>query len=415
MTEEAPAAVETPREVGVLPLSDVRILAVEQYGAGPFGSIHLAELGADVIKIEDPDTDGDIGRFVPPHDGTGDSLFFETFNHNKRSVGLDLSHPEGREVFERLVRRSDVVYSNLRGDVPTKLRLRYDDLRHLNPRIVCCSLSGFGMSGPHASAPGYDYILQGLAGWMWLTGEPDSPPTKAGLSLVDFASGYVAAISIVAGVHAARRDGVGMDSDLALYDVAMNLLTYVATWQLSRGLTTQRMPSSGHPTLVPFQTFRTSDGWIVVACAKEKFWRRLVREIGHPELSDDPRFADFGARSAHRAELVPILERAFRRESQEAWLRRLEASGVPAGPAHDLRAALEDPLVAERDLVIGYEHDGLGEVRFVRSAVDVGGERAAAGPAPRLGDDSRTVLRDLADLGDERIEALARAGVVRVR
>jgi crotonobetainyl-CoA:carnitine CoA-transferase CaiB-like acyl-CoA transferase len=399
----------------VLPLSDVRILAVEQYGAGPFGTVHLAELGAEVIKIEDPHAEGDIGRYVPPHDGTGDSLFFETFNHNKRSLGLDLAHADGREVFERLVRRSDVVYSNLRGDVPGKLRLRYADLRHLNPRIVCCSLSGFGMSGPHASAPGYDYILQGLAGWMWLTGEPDAPPTKAGLSLVDFASGYVAAISILAAVHAARRDGVGMDSDLALYDVAMNLLTYVATWQLSRGLTTKRVGSSAHPTLVPFQTFPTSDGWIVVACAKEKFWRRLVEEIGRPELAEDPRFVDFAVRAAYRDELVPVLEEAFRAETQATWLRRLEAAGVPAGPAHDLPAALDDPLVAERDIVTGYEHDALGTVRFIRSAVDVGGARVPVAPAPRLGEDTRSVLRDLADLGDDRIEALARDGVVRMR
>ena len=408
-------AVGSPLGTTVLPLSDVRILAVEQYGAGPFGTIHLAELGAEVIKIEDPRVDGDVGRYVPPHDGTGDSLFFETFNHNKRSLGLDLAHADGREVFERLVRRSDVVYSNLRGDVPAKLGLRYEDLRHLNPRIVCCSLSGFGMSGSHASAPGYDYILQGLAGWMWLTGEPDAPPTKTGLSLVDFASGYVAAISILAGVHAARRDGVGMDSDLALYDVAMNLLTYVATWQLSRGLTTERVGSSAHPTLVPFQTFPTSDGWIVVACAKEKFWRLLVGEIGRPELAEDPRFADFAVRAAHRAELVPILEEVFRAETQATWLRRLGAAGVPAGPAHDLRAALDDPLVMERDLVSGYEHDGLGAVRFIRSAVDVGGARATLAPAPRFGEDTRSVLRDLADLGDDRIDALVEAGVVRIR
>lgn len=276
LTEPAHAGDETrpgqePRS-RALPLNDVRILALEQYGAGPFGSIHLAELGADVIKIEDPRSAGDVGRYIPPHDGSGDSLFFETFNHNKRSLALDLSHPEGRRVFERLVPQSDVVYSNLRGDVPAKLRIQYEDLRHLNPRIVCCSLSAFGMSGSHAGDPGYDYILQGLAGWMSLTGEPGSPPTKAGLSLVDFASGYAAATAILSGIHAARRDGHGMDCDLALYDVAMNLLTYVATWQFSAGFTTDRVPSSGHPTMVPFQNFATSDGWIVVACAKEKFW-----------------------------------------------------------------------------------------------------------------------------------------------
>jgi crotonobetainyl-CoA:carnitine CoA-transferase CaiB-like acyl-CoA transferase len=395
----------------VLPLSDIRILALEQYGAGPFGSIHLAELGADVIKIEDPRSRGDIGRYIPPNDGSGDSLFFETFNHNKRSVALDLAQPEGRAVFERLVARSDVVYSNLRGDVPAKLRILYDDLAALNERIVCCSLSGFGMSSPRAADPGYDYILQGMASWMSLTGEPGSPPTKAGLSLVDFASGYAAATTILAAVHAARRDGKGMDCDLALYDVAVNLLTYVATWQLTAGYTTGRQPSSAHPTLVPFQNFATSDGWIVVACAKEKFWRRLVEVLGAPELTDD-RFGDFAARAANKAELLPILERIFAGDTQKAWIDRLAAAGVPVGPVHDLKAALADPLVKERELVAEYPHPRLGPVRLIRSVVDVAGQRTSPIPAPALGADTRTVLAEVAGLSDHEIDELARAGVV---
>ena len=393
-----------------LPLADIRILAIEQYGAGPFGSVQLAELGAEVIKIEHPGSGGDVGRSIPPHDGTGDSLFFETFNHNKRSIGLDVAHPDGRRAFERLVVRSDVVYSNLRGDVPAKLRIRYEDLRQANPLIVCCSLTGFGTSGPYAIEPGYDYILQGLAGWMWLTGEPGAPPTKAGLSLVDFASGYAAATSILAAVHAARRDGQGMDCDVALYDVAMSLLTYVATWQLSSGFTTQRIPSSGHPTLIPFQNFATADGWIVVACAKEKFWRRLVEEIDVPELADDPRFVNFAARAANRDELIPILESCFLRETSTYWLERLAAAGVPVGPANDLSSALTDPRITERGLVRGYDHDGLGPVRLIRAAVEAGGRRAEARPAPRLGADTRDVLRELGGLSDDEVDALLAAG-----
>ncbi|MFS8497330.1 MAG: CoA transferase, partial [Micromonosporaceae bacterium] len=217
------------------PLEDVRIIAVEQYGAGPFGSVHLADLGAEIIKIEDPRTGGDVGRTVPPYAEDGDSLFFETFNRNKRSLGLDLANPAGRSVFEDLVRVSDAVYSNLRGDVPGRMRLRYADLAHLNPRIVCCSLSGFGMTGPRSRQPAYDYFLQGLAGWMDLTGEPDGPPTKSGLSLVDYCGGLVAAVALLAGVHAARRDGVGTDCDISLFDTAIGLLTYPATWHLTAG------------------------------------------------------------------------------------------------------------------------------------------------------------------------------------
>jgi crotonobetainyl-CoA:carnitine CoA-transferase CaiB-like acyl-CoA transferase len=184
----------------VRPLEDIRIVAIEQYGAGPFGSMHLADLGADVIKIEDPRDGGDVGRYVPPFTRGEDSLFFETFNRNKRSLSLDLVTDAGRAVFEDLVRTSDAVYSNLRGDVPAKMGIRYQDLAKVNPAIVCCSLTGFGMTGPRSAEPGYDYILQGLAGWMSLTGAPDGPPTKSGLSLVDYSGGFVAALSLLAGV-----------------------------------------------------------------------------------------------------------------------------------------------------------------------------------------------------------------------
>ncbi|MBV9439470.1 MAG: CoA transferase, partial [Candidatus Eremiobacteraeota bacterium] len=210
------------------PLGDLRILAVEQYGAGPFGSVHLAELGAQVIKIEDPSAGGDVGRAVPPYQQGDDSLFFETFNHDKRSVALDLSTDAGREVFRDLVCVSDAVYSNLRGDNPEKLGLRYTDLAAVNPRIVCVSLSGFGMTGPRRAEPAYDYILQGMTGWQSLTGDPYGPPTKSGLSLVDYSAGLVAALALLAAVHAARRDGVGCDCDTSLFDTAMNMLTYVA-------------------------------------------------------------------------------------------------------------------------------------------------------------------------------------------
>jgi crotonobetainyl-CoA:carnitine CoA-transferase CaiB-like acyl-CoA transferase len=318
-------------ESDVRPLEDIRVVAVEQYGAGPFGTLHLAELGAEVIKIEDPGTGGDVSRYVPPYQAGEDSLFFETFNRNKRSLSLDIAHPAGRAVLEDLVRVADVVYSNLRGDVPARLRIRYEDLKGLNPRIVCCSLSGFGMTGPRARDPAYDYILQGLTGWMSVTGEPDGPPAKSGLSLVDYCGGFVAAIAVLAGVHAARRDGVGMDCDLSLFDTAVSLLTYLGTWHLTGGFVPRRMALSAHPSLVPFQNFRTADGWIVVGCAKEKFWRRLTEVIDRPTLADDPRFRDFAARRAHADALLEILGQAFARETSAHWIGCLTRAGVPCG------------------------------------------------------------------------------------
>ena len=392
------------------PLEDVRIVAVEQYGAGPFGSVHLADLGADVIKIEDPRTGGDVGRYVPPFQEDEDSLFFETFNRNKRSLRLDVSGRAGRSVFEDLVRRSDAVYSNLRGDVPARLRLRYEDLSSVNPAIVCCSLSAFGMTGPRAAEPGYDYILQGIAGWMSITGEPDGPPTKSGLSLVDYCGGFVAAIALLAGVHAARRDGVGMDCDVSLFDTALGLLTYPATWHLNRDFTPARTHNSAHPSIVPFQNFRTADGWIVVVAAKEKFWQRLAGVLGRPELATDPRFATFDDRRVNSEALLEILDGLFAAETSEHWIDVLADAGVPCGPVNDVAAALRDPQTAARSMVVETEHPRFGTVRQVASPVRVGDDAPSYRRAPLLDEHADDVLQGVLGYHPSLIEELRRAG-----
>ncbi|MEX1004965.1 MAG: CoA transferase [Acidimicrobiia bacterium] len=395
----------------MLPLADIRILAIEQYGAGPFGSVQLADLGADVIKIEDPRSGGDVGRHVPPFAEGDDSLFFETFNRNKRSIELDLSSPAGRGVFEELVRVCDAVYSNLRGDVPAKLGLRHSDLAHLNPRIVCVSISGFGNEGPRANQPGYDYILQGLAGWMSLTGEPDGPPTKSGLSLVDFSGGMVGALALVSAVHAARRDGVGTDCDISLHDVALSMLSYPATWHLNRDWEPSRVARSGHPSLVPFQLFQGGDDeWFVVACAKEKFWIRLAEVIGRPELAADERFIDFSARLRNRDELIAILDTEFTARSAKEWVAALELAGVPTGPVLDVPAALADPQVAARGLVIESDHPRFGTVRQVAGPVRVGTPREDHLRAPFRGEHRDDVMRDILGYDEARIDELAASG-----
>ncbi|MQA05120.1 MAG: CoA transferase [Streptosporangiales bacterium] len=392
------------------PLEDLRIVAVEQYGAGPWGSLQLADLGAEIIKIEDPAAGGDVGRYVPPYHEGEDSLFFEAFNRNKRSLSLDIGSPQGRAVFDDLVRNADVVYSNLRGDVPAKLRLRYDDLKHLNPRIVCCSLSGFGMTGPRSKEPGYDYVLQAMAGWMSVTGEPGGPPTKSGLSLVDYSGGYVAALSLLAAVHKARRDGVGADCDVSLYDVAVSLLAYVGAWQLTGGYEPQRMAQSAHPSLVPFQAFEASDGWLVIGCAKEKFWQRLTKVIERPELADDPRFLTFVDRGEHRDELLSVLTEILAQQPVEHWLTELRAAGVPCGPVNTVAAALADEHTLARGLVVETEHPEFGTVRQPGTAVRVGPPRAEHRRAPQRGEDSAYVLRDLLGYDEEKISDLGAAG-----
>ena len=392
------------------PLEDVRIIALEQYGAGPFGSVHLADLGAQVIKIEDPRTGGDIGRYVPPYAAGEDSLFFETFNRNKQSLSLDISTPAGRAVFEDLVRTSDAVWSNLRGDVPAKIGIRYADLAHLNPALVCCSLTGFGMTGPRAAEPGYDYVLQGIAGWMSLTGDPDGPPTKTGLSLVDFSSGFVAALSLMAGLHAARRDGVGGDCDVSLYDTAMSLLTYPATWALNAGYEPVRTVDSAHPSLVPFQAFAASDGWLVVGCAKEKFWQRLVAVLGRPDLGDDERFASFTARDVHRDALLPELKAEFVKHPVDHWLGLLAAAGVPSSPVNDVHQALADPQAAARGLLLETEHPHWGTVRQVGSPVRFGDQPVEHRRAPHRNEHQHEITADLLGYSPERVAELAAAG-----
>ncbi len=392
------------------PLEDVRILAIEQYGAGPWGTLHLADLGADVIKIEDPRTRGDVGRYVPPHQSGDDSLFFEAFNRNKRTIDLDLLSPPGRDVFLDLVRHSDAVFSNLRGDIPEKLRIRYADLCEANPRIVCCSLSGFGMTGPRRKDPAYDYILQGIAGWMSVTGEPDGPPEKSGLSVVDFAGGYVAALAMTIGIHAARRDGKGMDCDTSLFDVAIGMTNYLATWNLSGGHVPKRMGHSAHPSIFPFQNFQTADGWIVVACPKQKFWERFCDTIGRSDLAQDPRYADFSGRRQHRDELQGIIGPILMQKPSAEWIATFTAAGVPCGPVNSIPDAMADPQTAARKMIVEYPHPTFGTVKSIASPVKVGDGEPAVRRAPQRKEHARAILRELLRYDDERIARLAEGG-----
>ncbi len=392
------------------PLEDIRIIAVEQFGAGPFGTVHLADLGADVIKIEDPRTNGDVGRYVPPYQDGENSLFFETFNRNKRSLSLDIVSEAGRQVFEDLVKTAHAVVSNLRGDVPAKLRIQHEHLKHLNPKIVCVSLSGFGNVGPRATEPGYDYILQGMCGWMNLTGEPDGPPTKSGLSLVDFSGGYVLAATTMAGIHAAQRDGVGMDCDLSLYDTAMNLLSYPGTWALTENYLISRSTRSSHPSLVPFGNYPTADGWIVLTCAKEKFWERLCEAIGRTDLLGDPRFSDFEARRVNKAECEAELDSALRAHTTDDWLEILTASGVPCGPIWTIDQAAADPHAAARQVIAETTHPHYGTVRQFTSPIRVGPPRTDHVRAPLRNEHAADILGDLLRYDEATVSRLAAEG-----
>lgn len=391
-------------------LGGLRVLAIEQYAAGPFATAQLVDLGADVIKIEDPESGGDTGRLVPPY-ATGDaSLFFETFNRGKRSVTIDLASAGGRRVFEMLVSRSDAVFANVRGDIPKKLGLRYADLCRINPRIVCCFLTAYGLGGQRCTEPGYDYLMQGQAGWMLLNGEPGCPPEKTGLSLVDFTTGFAATGALLAGVEAAHRTGRGRDCEVALYDVALSLLTYLGTWHLTAGYLPTRTAQSAHPSLVPFQNFRTSDGWIVVACAKQKFWAYLADAVGKPEWAEDPDYQDFDARRKNAEPLLEDLAAIFREATTADWLVRLTRYGVPCGPVNDIKQALSDPEVAARGLVVETEHPRLGNVRQLAGPLRVGSFDPVRTRAPFLGEHTSEVLEMVLDLDGDAIEQLVAEG-----
>lgn len=391
------------------PLEDVRVLALEQYAAGPFATAQLADLGADVIKIEDPTAGGDVGRYVPPRQEGTSSLFFETFNRGKRSISLNLRTTAGRSIFEELVKRSDVVFANVRGDIPERLGLRYADLRHLNSAIVCCFLTAYGLTSSEGEQGGYDYIMQGRAGWMSLTGEPHSLPQKTGISLVDYSAGLAAAVAVLSAIHQARRTGEGDDCDVALFDTSIGLLTYIATWYLSAGVLPAPTRHSAHPSLVPFQNFQTSDGWIVVACAKEKFWAQLVKVLGEPEF-EDSRYANFALRREHAGELLPALERRFRECTTAQWLERLQAVGIPCGRVNDVASALADPLVAERRMIVETEHEALGKVRQVAGPVRVGQHQPITRRGPTLGEHNEEVLREVLCFDRMQVDEALRSG-----
>jgi crotonobetainyl-CoA:carnitine CoA-transferase CaiB-like acyl-CoA transferase len=393
------------------PLDRVRILAVSQFGAGPFGTQMLADLGADIIKIEDPGVGGDSARYVPPFQGAADSPYFQSFNRGKRSVSLNLRHPDGQGVFHDLVRVSDAVFNNARGDLPDKLGLTYEVLKEINPRVVCCSLTGYGRTGPRAAEPAFDYLVQGYAGYMAVTGEPDGPPGKCGVSVIDFAGGYAAMVGLMVGLFDAQRTGVGRDVDVSLLDTAVSMLSYFAVWTLNRDWTAERTRSSAHQTIVPAQNFATRDGWIVVFCNKDKFWRDLVETLGAPELAEDARFATFADRFAHKDVLLPLLQARFATRPTAEWLDRLRGR-VPCAPVNDVRQALADPQVLARDMIVDVEHPDFGTLREVRSPVRTAGEIRHPARAPRLGEHTEAILREVLNYSDRTIARLRSTGVI---
>ena len=379
-----------------LPLEGVRVLAVEQYGAGPFGTQHLADLGAEVIKVENRHTGGDYARALGPYfvegaKGDDNSLFFQSINRNKKSLTLDLGQSEAQQIFRQLVVGADAVANNLRGDVPEKLGLTYDALKSANAAIVCAHCSGYGREGPRREWPGYDYLMQAETGYFHLTGEPEAPPTRVGMSVVDFMAGTYMALGLVAGVLSARSTGQGRDIDVNLYDTALYNLSYLNTWALNSSYDPLRVPRSAHVSLVPCQLYRTSDGWIYVMCNKEKFWPELCEAVGRRDLARDPRFATYADRLDRRDELTVILDEALSARTSDAWLRELRGR-VPVAPIRTPRAALQDSRLEAEEKIETLALDGSEEFRMLRSPIRAGGNDASRA-CPPMGHDTVEILQ----------------------
>jgi crotonobetainyl-CoA:carnitine CoA-transferase CaiB-like acyl-CoA transferase len=373
------------------PLEGIRVLTLEQFGAGPYGTMFLAELGAEVIKIEAPQG-GDPSRQVGPYKlGENDSEYFQAWNLGKKSVTLDMKSEAGRRQFEALVKGADCIVNNMRGTQPVKLGIDYASLKHLKPAIVCLHISAYGRGNERRDWPGYDFLMQAEAGLMELTGEPDGPPTRVGVSMIDSMSGLTGIVGLLSCLLRARTTGQGCDVDTCLYDVAMHQLTYPGLWYLNEGDVSPRVPRSAHLSLAPVQTFPTKDGWIFIMCMTQKFWLNLCEVMERPELAVDPRFSDPNTRARNRAAMSAELDVTFRTRTTAEWLAAMNGL-LPAAPVYRLDQALDSDFARATGMVSSVPHPVKGDLRILANPLRIDGERLEQSACAALGADNEELL-----------------------
>jgi succinate---hydroxymethylglutarate CoA-transferase len=394
----------------MLPLDGIRILAVEHYAAGPYGTLQLADLGADVIKIENRAQQGDpIRQMGPPGDlGELDSLSFQSFNRNKRSLTLDLKHEQGREILGKLAATADALLCNLRGDQPDKLGLTYEHLKQFNPKIVCGFISAYGREGPRRDWPGFDYLMQAETGYLYMSGEPDGPPARMGLSIIDHLTGLTTSLALVSSVMKARETGEGRDIDVTLFDTAAHQLSYIAAWYLNEGVETTRSPRSAHPQVTPSQLFKTSDGWLFVMAQTERFWEIFCNRIGAPEFLEREEFSEGASRRENRELLTETVDAHLITNTTAHWMDAL-GGHVPSAPVYGLADALENPFLRDRGGVVTTEHPNRPDLEVLQSPVRMN-DAIPNRPGPGLGADNEDILRELG-YSEESISSLRESGV----
>ena len=386
------------------------MLELGQVIAGTFGGQVLADLGAEVIKVESPE--GDLGRNPSVAPYRGQSGLFLTLNRNKKSVVLNLKAEAGRNLFYDLARVSDVVVDNFRPGVLERLQIDYPTLSRINPRLIQCSVTGFGATGVYKDYPAFDVIVQAISGHMAITGEPGRPPVREGIPLADLSGGLFACHGILAALFDRQRTGQGRRVELSMFDAMLSLLGYVGTMWLTNGELPEP-PGSAHEYMVPWQAFAARDGYIVVATREEGFWRRLCAALDEPGLADDPRFATNASRVENKAILVPHLEGIFRTRTVAAWLERLRAAEVPAGPVNHLDRAFAEPPVQERQMILEYDHPDVGKVRVPGNPIKMSGVSGArSDPAPRLGEHTEAILTQVLALSATEIARLREQGAI---
>lgn len=392
-------------------LDGVRIVDMAQMLAGGYGSMLLGDLGAEMIKIE-PVEVGDRTRLLGPPFVAGESGYFLGIGRNKKSVALDVRTEQGLGILYDLVRVSDVVFHNFRPGIMARLKCDYETLTRINPRIIFCSLTGYGEDGPYRDRPAFDLAIQAVSGAMSITGEPNRPPVRMGIPMGDLAGSLFAAFSISAALYAREVTGLGRKIDLSLMDCNVSLLTYVGQYYLIDG----QVPGpigSGHQSVVPYQAFATQDFYIVVAVFVEKFWEALCRVLGKEELIDDPRFCSNDQRRDNREQLVPILEEILRTRPGEEWLRLLSEAQVPCGPINTLERLFADPQVVARNMVVEMDHPTVGRLRSIGNPVKTPlMDEGPFEPPPLHGQHTDLVLRELLGYSTEQIAHLRQSGVI---
>ncbi|NQV83661.1 MAG: CoA transferase [Rhodospirillales bacterium] len=396
---------------GAGPLAGLKVIELAHIMAGPACGLMLADMGADVIKVEKVPGGDDSRRFLPP-DIDGEAASFMMMNRNKRGIAVNLKNESGKQVLKRLLKTADVVIENYRMDTMDKLGLGYDDLKQDNPGLIYCAISGFGRTGPYAERGGFDLIAQGMSGLMSITGEgPGRPPVKMGAPVTDITAGLLGAMAVSAAYVHKLKTGEGQKIDTSLFEAGI-VHTY---WQSAIGLATGVAPGpmgSAHPLNGPYQAFQTSDGWITLGAANQKNWLGLLDVLEAPEIADDPRFRENADRMANLQDLEAILNEIFLRHPTKDWLSRLEDAGVPAGPVLNVNQMHEDPHTLAREMIVEVEHSRIGVVKTIGVPVKFSKTpgRVATG-APVYGEHTRTVLAEY-DYGEDEINELIADGAV---